>query len=228
MNWPLLGPPIGGGLAVATSGYTDRRTVGSSEGIHGALDFSVPRGTPVIAVADGIVKDASPTERQHTGRYVLLEHQFPGGLRLMSRSIHLERVMPLQIGQRVRKGQTIGSVGSSGNPRYSPHLHFDLRICGLGALAAYKATFGWPTTDKRPVLVATPGCHIVPAEPLVRVDGYAPRVTKAAKAFQIPLASERRTPPASGDGPLVLLVATAFLASAAAGVYYLWSERVHG
>ncbi len=225
MNWPLLASPLPPGKAVVSSGYTDVRTVGDSKGIHGALDFSLPRGTPVLAVADGVVKGVSPVERQHTGRYVLLEHTFPG-LRLMSRSIHLEQVAPLKVNQRVQKGQTIGSVGSSGNPRYSPHLHFDLRVCGLEALAAYKKAFGWPTTESRPVLVSTPGCHIVPAEPLVRVDGYAPRVVLAARSHGITLASDRSVVRENeGHGPITLLVATALMATAAAGVYYLWTER---
>jgi murein DD-endopeptidase MepM/ murein hydrolase activator NlpD len=190
--WPILKSPLPPGLAIVTSGYTDRRVVGASVGSHGALDFAVKRGTPVYAVAGGIVKNLSTSDLQHTGRYVLLEHNF-SGLKIQSRSIHLERVAPLRVGQHVQAGQMIGTVGSSGSTHYGPHLHLDIRVCGAWALAAYKKKFGWPVAA-RPSLVSTAGCYVVPAEPLVAVDGYTDRVIDAARAHQIPLARDRRPP----------------------------------
>ena len=50
------------------------------------------------------------------------------GRGVRSMSAHLSRV-DVKVGERVRAGQTIGAVGSSGNST-GPHLHFELRIRG--------------------------------------------------------------------------------------------------
>jgi murein DD-endopeptidase MepM/ murein hydrolase activator NlpD len=225
VDFPLLGKPLPGGKAIATSGYTSARTVGESSGIHGALDFAAARGTPVLAIAEGRVVKASATEHPYTGRYALLEHTFAGGLKLLSRYIHLDRVLPLRTGQLVRKGQQIGTVGSSGAGHYSEHLHLDVRVCGASALAAYKAQFGWPTSERLPVLVSTPGCTVVPAEPLVLVDSYSPRVFRAARAAGIPLATERTdvvTEKTKGGGTVTILIVGAVIVGSAVAAYYVW------
>lgn len=224
MRWPLLGSPLPAGMAMVTSGYTSPRTVGSSTGIHGALDFAAPRGTPVHALAEGRVLAAEATEHPYTGRYVLLEHTFAGGLRLLSRSIHLDRVEPLRVGQLVRAGQIIGTVGKSGAAHYSEHLHLDLRLCGASALAAYKQAFGWPQTDRVPVLVSTPGCTIVPAEPLVGVDGYAAGVVTAAARAGIPLARDRLDvpPPAAKGSAMVVLLIGGVIVGSLVAAWYVW------
>ena len=225
MDFPLLGKPLPAGKSIATSGYTSARTVGESKGIHGALDFAAPRGTPVYAIAEGRVAAASAEERAYTGRYVLLEHSFAGGLKLLSRYIHLDSVKPLQTGQLVRKGQQIGTVGSTGAAHYSEHLHLDVRVCGASALAAYKAQFGWPTTAKLPVLVSTPGCTVVPAEPLVLVDGYRASVERAARQYAIPLATERTDvvkQATNGAGTVTILVVGAVIIGSVVAAYYVW------
>jgi murein DD-endopeptidase MepM/ murein hydrolase activator NlpD len=216
MIWPILGKPLPDGKAIATGGYPDARTVGTSSGAHGALDFSAPTGTPVLAIADGRVVAASAKEHLYTGRYVLLEHVFPGGLRLS--------------GQLVRQGQQIGTVGSTGKASYSSHLHMDIRVCGAAALADYKATFGWPTTDRIPVLVSTPGCTVVPAEPLVLVDGYRSRVADAARRYGIPLVTGRSAPTekAKGGGAVVIVLVGAVLIGSAAAAYYVWRSSRRG
>jgi len=227
MQWPLLGAPLAGELAIATSGWGSPRTVGSSSGIHGALDFAAARGTPVLAIADGRVVTAEPIERQYTGRYVLLEHTFAGGLKLLSRYIHLDSVLPLQAGQLVRQGQQIGTVGSTGDPKYSTHLHLDIRVCGASALADYKSTFGWPATDKLPALVSTPGCTAVPAEPLVSVAGYGGTLEREAKALGIPLARDRSLAAEASRkaGFVPFLIVGAVVVGAAVAGYVVWRSH---
>lgn len=217
-------------MAIVTSGYTSPRTVGTSSGIHGAIDFAAARGTPVYAVADGRVEACEPMERQYTGRYVLLRHTFPGGLELLTRSIHLDSVQPLQVGQLVQKGQLLGTVGSTGSSSYSNHLHFDVRVCGASALAAYKAAFGWPRTAAVPALVSTPGCTVVPAEPLVQVDGYRAAVQSAARSAGIPLATDRTdvaTSPSEGGGSVVILLVGAVILGSAVAAWYVWKGSGH-
>ena len=89
--------------------------------LHEALDILAPRNTPVKAVEDGTVarlffsKAGGITVYQFdpTGNYCYYY-------------AHLERYADgLREGDRVKKGQVIGYVGTSGNaPKDTPHLHF--------------------------------------------------------------------------------------------------------
>ena len=85
---------------------------------HDGLDFMVPRGSAVIASADGVVKSASNSHSD--GRTVVIEHE--GGYQ--TRYSHLE-TMKVRQGQRVSRGQQIGAVGMSGNS-FAPHLHYSV------------------------------------------------------------------------------------------------------
>ena len=104
--------------------FNDRR--GSSP--HEALDVPAPRGTPVVAVDDGVI------EKLFTSK--------PGGLTIYhfdpSRNYayyyaHLDRYADgLKEKAAVRRGQVIGYVGITGNSAPdAPHLHF--AIFKLGA-----------------------------------------------------------------------------------------------
>ena len=88
---------------------------------HEALDILAPRNTPVVAVEDGTI-----------ARLFLSK---PGGLTIYQFDptstyayyyAHLERYADgLKDGERVKRGQVIGYVGTSGNaPPDTPHLHF--------------------------------------------------------------------------------------------------------
>ncbi len=97
--------------------FADRRGGRS----HDALDIAAPRGTAVVAVDDGIVAK--------------LFRSVPGGLtvyvfddehRYAYYYAHLDRYVPgFAEGLRVRRGEVIGYVGSTGNAAVdAPHLHF--------------------------------------------------------------------------------------------------------
>lgn len=91
---------------------------------HWGTDYAAPVGTPVLAVADGLVKAAE--YRGDAGRMVELEH---GGGHASS-YLHLSRfALHTKPGARVRMGQVIGYVGSTGLST-GPHLHFELRERG--------------------------------------------------------------------------------------------------
>jgi murein DD-endopeptidase MepM/ murein hydrolase activator NlpD len=92
---------------------------------HNGVDFAAPRGTPVRAVADGAI-DFAGWRKGGYGRTIELLHD----AEYASRYAHLERLAGgIRKGARVKKGQIIGYVGSSGRTT-GPHLHFELHRNG--------------------------------------------------------------------------------------------------
>ncbi len=89
---------------------------------HSGVDVSAPRGTPIVASADGRVT-AAGWNGGH-GRQVRVAHD--GGLET---SYSHMSTMSAAAGMRVRQGQVIGYVGSSGFST-GPHLHYEVRQHG--------------------------------------------------------------------------------------------------
>ena len=90
---------------------------------HTGLDFPAAAGTPVRAAGPGLVTYAA----WHPGGWGYLVTIAHGrGVRTMS--AHLSRLW-VQVGQRVRGGDVVGAVGSSGLS-VGPHLHFEVRLRG--------------------------------------------------------------------------------------------------
>jgi peptidoglycan LD-endopeptidase LytH len=88
---------------------------------HEAIDILAPRGTPVVAVDDGVVQKLFNSVRGGLTVY----HFDPEGAYCYYYA-HLDRYADgLHEGQQVRKGDVIGRVGTTGNaPPDTPHLHF--------------------------------------------------------------------------------------------------------
>ncbi len=84
---------------------------------HRGVDIACPSGTPVKAAADGTVSLAEEGFILH-GTTVILDH----GQGVSTLYIHLSEISAAA-GQRVRQGETIGRVGSTGVAT-GPHLHF--------------------------------------------------------------------------------------------------------
>ena len=82
---------------------------------HYGVDIAAPIGTPVRAPADGVVTLAEP-DLYYTGATLIIDH----GHRLSSTLMHLNRIDVL-VGQRVRKGDLVATVGKSGRVT-GPHL----------------------------------------------------------------------------------------------------------
>lgn len=87
--------------------------------IHSGVDYAIAAGTPVVALADGMVAVAA--DLFFTGNAVFIDH----GDQLVSMYFHLSDVK-VQAGQEVKKGEVIGLVGSTGRVT-GPHLHMGLR-----------------------------------------------------------------------------------------------------
>jgi murein DD-endopeptidase MepM/ murein hydrolase activator NlpD len=98
--------------------YHDNRS-GHRE--HEAIDILAPRNTPVVAVEDGTI--AKLFNSKAGG---LTVYQFDPGQQYSYYYAHLERYAEgLNEGDRIRRGQVLGYVGTSGNaPKDTPHLHF--------------------------------------------------------------------------------------------------------
>lgn len=89
---------------------------------HKGIDLAGPVGTPIYATADGMVSKAEWFSSY--GLYVSIEH---GGA-LQTRYGHMSR-LNVANGQRVRKGDIIGFIGSTGRST-GPHLHYEVRVNG--------------------------------------------------------------------------------------------------
>lgn len=89
---------------------------------HNGVDYAAPTGTPVRSTGDGrVVLRGSHGGYGHT---VIIQH----GSRYSTLYAHLSRFASgLKQGDRVRQGQVIGYVGSSGLAT-GPHLHYEFRI----------------------------------------------------------------------------------------------------
>lgn len=93
--------------------------------IHPGADLSSSAGTPVTAMADGVVKDCGKDALQ--GCWVALEHA--NGY--TSHYAGLAVVSALRSGDRIRAGQTIGFIGSMlSEADLGPHLHLEVRKDG--------------------------------------------------------------------------------------------------
>jgi len=93
-------------------------------GPHIGIDFAAPMGTPVVSVADGEIVFAGP--KGGYGNLLIVQH----GSELTTYYAHLSAFTPgIEEGTRVRRGQEIGLVGSTGHST-GPHLHFEIRKAG--------------------------------------------------------------------------------------------------
>lgn len=91
--------------------------------LHPGIDLAGPVGSPIYATADGIV---SRSEWNSGGYGNLVEINHGGGLQ--TRYGHLSKRIA-QPGQRIRRGDLIGLMGSTGRSTGS-HLHYEVRIDG--------------------------------------------------------------------------------------------------
>jgi len=92
---------------------------------HQGIDFNPGAGTPIFAIADGVVLQS---ERSGGfGQHALIEHTI-NGQRVVSVYAHMTAASsPLVVGQVVEAGDFVGTVGNTGTST-GAHLHFEIRI----------------------------------------------------------------------------------------------------
>lgn len=92
---------------------------------HQGIDFNPGAGTPIFAIADGVVLQAEYSGG--FGQHALIEHTI-NGQRVVSVYAHMTGgSSPLVVGQVVEAGEFVGTVGSTGTST-GAHLHFEIRI----------------------------------------------------------------------------------------------------
>jgi murein DD-endopeptidase MepM/ murein hydrolase activator NlpD len=89
---------------------------------HEGIDISAPRGTPILATADGRVSFVG--QRGDYGLMVEIDH----GHGIVTRYAHASRTH-VRRGQRVERGDKIAEVGATGLA-LGTHLHYEVRIHG--------------------------------------------------------------------------------------------------
>jgi murein DD-endopeptidase MepM/ murein hydrolase activator NlpD len=123
----LLFPVPGRGRRNIQSLFGASRSSGRRE--HQGIDIFAPRGTPVVAAANGWISSTSPN--QLGGNVVWIWDPARGHTLYYA---HLDR-HAVSTGQPVRKGDVVGYVGNTGNARTTmPHLHFGIYRRGHGAI----------------------------------------------------------------------------------------------
>ncbi|WP_371376112.1 peptidoglycan DD-metalloendopeptidase family protein [Thalassotalea aquiviva] len=90
---------------------------------HNGVDYRAPTGTPVKAAGNGRVIAA--TYNKYNGNYVFIQH----ANNIVTKYLHFSK-RAVKKGQRVKQGQIIGYVGSTGLSQ-APHLHYEFVLDGV-------------------------------------------------------------------------------------------------
>jgi murein DD-endopeptidase MepM/ murein hydrolase activator NlpD len=114
--WPVFG------RITSRFGETRQSVSSGGEKPHRGLDIAAPLGTSIFAPADGVVSFAG--WETNYGRLICIDH----GHGFSTLYGHLKETFA-KSGEKVRKGQTIGTIGLSGNTN-GPHLHYGVCVHG--------------------------------------------------------------------------------------------------
>jgi len=119
MRKALMRTPIDGARISSRFGRRRHPVLGYNK-MHRGTDFAASRGTPIYAAGDGVVEKAG--RKGGYGNYIRLRHNSS----YKTAYAHLIRfARGVRAGKRVRQGQTIGYVGSTGRST-GPHLHYEV------------------------------------------------------------------------------------------------------
>ncbi len=87
--------------------------------MHWGMDFTAPKGVPIYATGDGVVKRADNSASGY-GKHIRIDH----GYGYMTLYAHLSKYN-VKRRQKVKRGDLIGFVGSTGRSE-APHLHYEV------------------------------------------------------------------------------------------------------
>lgn len=127
--------PLKGNLEVSSEFGLRRNPFGGfSYEMHSGIDFRGPIGTPIYATADGIVVTAQFSGGY--GQHVVVDHGY-GYETLYAHMSDIE----VQAGDRVRRGDLVGALGSTGRSS-GPHLHYEVHRNGQAVNPRYYLDLG--------------------------------------------------------------------------------------
>lgn len=117
---PAIQPVSNKELKRLASGYGIRiHPIYKVRKMHYGVDFSAERGTPIYATGDGIVRRATYSFGGY-GRQVEINH----GYGYVTKYAHMSKFI-VKKGQKVKRGEIIGYVGSTGTS-VAPHVHYEV------------------------------------------------------------------------------------------------------
>ncbi|SKA25728.1 M23 family metallopeptidase [Consotaella salsifontis] len=119
----LLRNPVPNGRFTSSFGMRRHPVLGYSR-MHWGVDWAAPRGTKILAAGSGVVESAGWTSG--FGRHTVIRHANGYETSYSHQSKIADGVVP---GARVRQGQVIGEIGSSGLATGN-HLHYELMVNG--------------------------------------------------------------------------------------------------
>ena len=119
----LMKTPINGARLSSPFGMRKHPIDGFNK-MHRGTDFAAPLGTPIMASGDGVVKKAGWCGGG--GNCIVIKHNST----YQTVYAHMSKFAPgIRSGIRVKQGQTIGFVGSTGKST-GPHLHYEVIVNG--------------------------------------------------------------------------------------------------
>jgi len=117
----LMKTPIDGARISSGFGMRHHPVLGYNK-MHKGMDFAAPTGTPIYAAGDGVVEKAG--RNGGYGNYIRIRHNS----KLKTAYAHLHRISSrVKPGARVKQGQIIGKVGTTGRST-GPHLHYEVLL----------------------------------------------------------------------------------------------------
>jgi murein DD-endopeptidase MepM/ murein hydrolase activator NlpD len=119
----LMRKPVRGNNVRLTSGFGYRRhPILKERRMHTGTDWAAPRGTPILAAGRGVIEEAK--RKGAYGNYIRIKHA--NGYQ--TTYAHMQRFHPgIRPGVKVRQGQVIGYVGTTGLSS-GPHLHYEVLV----------------------------------------------------------------------------------------------------
>ncbi|MBN9180806.1 MAG: M23 family metallopeptidase [Microbacterium sp.] len=119
----LMRKPMTTGIIRSGFGWRVHPILGYKR-LHTGVDYAAPRMTPIMAAGNGVVEKAGPTSGY--GNFTLIRHTNGYETGYGHQTSFAKGIVP---GAKVRQGQIIGYVGSTGLST-GPHLHFEIRVNG--------------------------------------------------------------------------------------------------
>ena len=118
----LLRKPVRGNDVRLTSGFGVRfHPLLNTRKMHTGVDWACAVGTPIIAAGNGTIEEVG--HKGYYGNYIRIRH----GNGYQTAYGHMSRFADVHPGMKVRQGQVIGYVGSTGLST-GPHVHFEVLV----------------------------------------------------------------------------------------------------